>query len=150
MLAGKVMDAVETFIDLYFRDKGCKLHNNPLPTELCTKHLRKYTKTTHAKTEVFSIMLQELGTLDEFRSVFNRKSPGKFKFSGIKKHLNGPNDFQHKYCHTFVLSTLIEKNGMVYRLSIILYSRESVGRFFVNEWSYQDFCSIYEKLQDGI
>ena len=91
--AGKVMDAVETFIDLYFRDKGCKLHNNPLPTELCTKHLRKYTKTTHAKTEAFSMMLQELGTLDEFWSAFNSNSPRKFKFSGTKKHLGGPNDF---------------------------------------------------------
>ena len=91
--ADKVMDAVETFIDLHLRDKGCKLHDNPLRTELCAKNLRKYTKAAHAKTEAFSIMLQELGTLDEFRSVFNRNSPGKFKFSGTKKHLDGPNNF---------------------------------------------------------
>ena len=148
--ADKVMDEVEKFIYLHLRDKGCKLHDNPLRTELCVKHLHKYTKATHAKTEAFSMMLQELGTLDEFWSAFNSNSPGKFKFSRTKKPLDGPNDFRYKYRHTFVLSTLIEKNGMVYRLTIILYSRELVGRFFVNAWSNQDFCLIYEKLQDGI
>ena len=143
--AGKVTDAVETFIDLYFRDKGCKLHNNPLPTELCTKHLRKYTKTTHAKTEAFSITLQELGTLGHFRSAFNSNSPGKFKFSGTKKHLDGPKDLRHKYLHTFVLSTLIEKNGMVYRLTIILYSRALVGSFLLIHGPTRTFVQFIKK-----
>ena len=91
--AGKVMDEVETFIYLYLRDKCCKLHENPLCTELCSKHFCKYTKATHAKTEAFSMMLQELGALNEFWSAFNSNSPGIFKFSGTKKHLDGPNDF---------------------------------------------------------
>ena len=91
--AGKVMDAVETFIDLHLWDKSCKLHDNPLRTELYTKHLCKYTKATHSKMDAFSIMLQELGTLDEFLSAFNSNSPRNLKFSGTKKHLDGPNDF---------------------------------------------------------
>ena len=143
--AGKVMDSVETFIDLYFQDKGCKLYNNLLPTELCTKHLRKYTKTTRAKMEAFSITLQELGTLGDFWSAFNSNSPGKFKFSGIKKHLDGPKGLQHKYLHTFVLSTLIEKNGIVYRLTIILYSRALVGSFLLMHGPTKTFVQFIKK-----
>ena len=84
MQAGKVMDVVETFIYLHLRDKGCKLHDNPLCTELCEKNLCKYIKATHAKTGAFSMMLQELGTLDECRSALNSNSSGKFKFSGTE------------------------------------------------------------------
>ena len=59
---GKVMDAVEKFIELHVRDKkGEKLHDNRLRTERCARYLRRYTRARCAKTEAFSIMLQEVG-----------------------------------------------------------------------------------------
>ena len=149
---GKVQDAVENFIELHVRDKGEKLHDNRLRTERCARYLRRYTRACCAKTEAFSIMLQLVGTLDEFISAFIEKLMTKFKFLGTKKHRDGPNDSRHKYRHTFVLSTLIVKNGKVYRLTIILYSRHSVGRFLSNYGpanTFVEFMKSYRKEYNG-
>lgn len=147
---GKVMDATETFADQHVRDKGEKLHDNSMRTKLCAKYLRKFTRARHAKTEAFSIMLQKVATIEDFISAFQAESIK--QFSGTKKHLDGPNDFQHKYRHTFVLSTLILKDGVVYRLTIILYSRQSVGRFlsqFGPVSTFVDFMKSYKMEYNG-
>ena len=147
---GRVQDATETFADQHVRDKGEKLHDNSMRTKLCADYLRKFTRARHAKTEAFSIMLQKVATIEDFISAFKTESI--IKFSGTKKHLDGPNDFRHKYRHTFVLSTLILKDGIVYRLTIILYSRQSVGRFlsqFGPVSTFVNFMKSYKMEYNG-
>lgn len=149
---GKVQDAVENFIKLHVRDKGEKLHDNQLRTKRCALHLRRYTRARCAKTEAFSVMLQLVGTEKEFIAAFKETAGKKFKFLGTKKHRDGPNDSRHKYRHTFVLSTLIVKDGIVYRLTIILYSRQSVGRFLSNYGpanTFVEFMNSYRKEYNG-
>ena len=149
---GMVQDAVENFIRLHVRDKGEKLHDNQLRTDRCARHLRRYTRASIAKTEAFSIMLQLVGSIDEFISAFIENGMENFKFLGTKKHRDGPNDSRHKYRHTFVLSTLIVKDSKVYRLTIILYSRRSVGRFLSNHGpanTFVQFMKSYRKEYNG-
>ena len=135
---GGLADAMMNLVDEYVRDEnGEKLMNDTARDNEFGSDFREIAGMQDCRFEAFTLIRQFLGTVDDFQE-------GKL-FTGTGRHLDGPNDRRDGYNWTFVLSFLVVRDGKVYRLTLILYTRTSCGN-----WMQRNYIArhLRRKLRD--
>ena len=115
---GELMDCMQLFANKNFRDNQKKLFDDSKRNEIFAEVLKEMTGSKHCNGEAVTIVRQRLGSLADVMA-------GLIQFSDTLRHLDGPNCNKKGYRHTIIYSTLVVWNGFVYRLTFIVYSRES-------------------------
>ena len=131
------LDKMMDFMDEFLGIDGCKLFSDQERFEEFPL-FRQYTDCMEARPEAATIVLQEIGTLEEVLAT-------NFTMEATERHTDGPNCSLKGYQYTLVYSTIIKKGGCVYRFTVILYSRRSISR-----WMRKNFETrvLRQKLRD--
>ena len=119
---GPVVDRTTMLMDTICFDNGGRLMNDSQRNSMFGAKLRTLIRSRHSRFEAFTIVRQPLGKAADVLG-------GKIKFNGTHRHLDGPNCTRQSYRMTAVFSYLCVWNEVVYRMSIIMYTRASCGNY---------------------
>lgn len=119
---GDVLDRLQDYADSHCKENGRKPMGDPFRTEKAGKTVRSACGAERSRFEAFTIGLIELGDVKDFEKT------GEFrKKHTIGRHFDGKNGICRGYRLTFVFSCQVVVDGIIYRLAIIVYTRQAVG-----------------------
>ena len=123
-VAAELMDAMYLCGDSYIRDENGlrNMSNDPQRDEYFGKKLRERTGCKQSKFEAFTLIRQYVGKAEDLK-----KGGSSEGFRNTKRHRDINNCHRSNWNYTYVSSFLVEHEGNVYRLTLILYTRSSCG-----------------------
>jgi hypothetical protein len=117
---GNLPDCVQAFCDDHVRDCGEPLMNDMDRDEKYAKPLRAKMNLKRSRFEAYTLVRQ---------FVCHSSKLQRNKFNKTARHTDGPNDTRPGYSVTGVLSFLVEWKDNIYRLTLICYTRASIGNW---------------------
>ncbi len=153
-MIGPIADMLDDFVSKY-----CRTRNNtpamqdPIVNQVAqdfTKKMKAKKSRWHASTvswqQIAKIEKNSSGhkyldygiiTDDEGNILRDKEGNIMYKYyQCLKRHVDGPNSRKEGFTFTVVYSILIVINGMVYRLSFIMYTRRSITNWVDTEHGY--------------
>jgi hypothetical protein len=153
-MIGPIADMLDDFVSKY-----CRTRNNtpamqdPIVNQVAqdfTKKMKAKKSRWHASTvswqQIAKIEKNSSGhkyldygiiTDDEGNILRDKEGNIMYKYyQCLKRHIDGPNSRKEGFTFTAVYSILIVINGMVYRLSFIMYTRRSITTWVDTEHGY--------------
>ena len=123
---GSVADVLTDFMDLHCVVEGGRGHfDDEARTEFAGVKFRNAIGASRSRYESATVAVTELGTVDKVD-----------KKHTLKRHTDGPNDSRPGYDITCVFWCIVEVDGLVYRVTVILYSRRAAGNALDNEQQF--------------
>ena len=137
---GPLVDKTTLLMDTICFENGQRLMNDTYRDSIFGSDLRCQINSHHSRFEAFTVVRQPLGSRQDV-------TEGKVKFPGTDRHLDGPNCGRTGYRMVAVTSFLCVWRETVYRMSIIMYTRQSCGNYC---WRNYFARVLRQKLRDYI
>ena len=119
---GPLVDKTTLLMDAICFENDERLMNDQFRDSVFGEKLRKQTNSKHLRHDAFTVVRQPLGHPEEVQT-------GNFNFPGTGRHLDGPNCERQGYRQTAVFSYHCVWKTIVYRIGIIMYTRQSCGNY---------------------
>jgi hypothetical protein len=139
-LFGPILDAIQRWKDDNVRRNDEAMMNDQERDTMFATNVRNATGSKISRFEAFTAARQLLGKANDPETIKKFQQP-------TVRHTDGPNDSREGWQYTVVWSILIVWKGLVYRFSIIAYTRSSCGNYINRNNRYQEFA---EQIGDYI
>jgi hypothetical protein len=139
---------MQDFLDAHFTtEDGRKMMSSALHEAHFAKDMREKTKSARARWDSATVAMQKAGIKDPVTKKV------KWFLDPTRRHVDGNNSSRKGWNYTVVYSVLVWQGDLVYRLTVIAYTRECVQGWLLNEFDYSrpiaDIAREYRRERNG-
>ena len=137
---GSIIDGLLVYLRMVL---GIEQFNDLMRSSVFGRMFSDAVKCSILGIEAVTVALTHLCSIEEFNLLREDKNI-KLR-QKLNRHVDGPNDWRPGYDWTVIWSKMFEMDGQLYRLTVIAYSRKSVGDWMDKE--YQAIDTVLDVLK---